>query len=372
MAAAKQKKKKKSRKSRDWFSGLLKAVAAAAVLAAGFLLYMKFSIRDLSDLAIDLEQDINRILVENGIDTSQITERYQTEKKLGSTSWLLFVKKIKTSDKLADAVIEKIRDYVSSSRYRIIDISRSSDKILVDTGYGKTVLNSLVLNIYPEKGLIAIIVDDLGYTKNIQPFLELDIPLTYAIIPDLPYSSFLAAELDASGLPYILHMPMEPVGYPAPGKNPGELALFVGMDEQEIKKNIDKALVSVEGARGMNNHMGSRFTSDSRSMKLLMKILKEKNMFFVDSATSKSSIGYRTALEFGVPTVKNNFYLDNQDDFGYISGRVKKLMEQAAGRRKTIAICHMTRKNTARAIKIYLPQFKARGLRFVPVKDILE
>lgn len=76
----------------------------------------------------------------------------------------------------------------------------------------------------PTKVRIAIIIDDFGqnFGEREKALLSLGYPLTFSVLPRLPYSKRAAEEAHSKGLEVMLHLPMEPHGYPGPGKNPGK------------------------------------------------------------------------------------------------------------------------------------------------------
>lgn len=81
----------------------------------------------------------------------------------------------------------------------------------------------------------------------------------------------------------MLHLPMEPIGYPGPSKNPGPGAIMFDMDEAAVRSAVRKALDSVPHVKGVNNHMGSRITPDLKRMTWILEEVKARRCFFVDS-----------------------------------------------------------------------------------------
>ena len=51
-----------------------------------------------------------------------------------------------------------------------------------------------------------------------------------------------------------------------------------------------KALLEVPYRKGVNNHMGSRFTADRDLMRVLLKPVKDRGLFFVDSRTTAKTV----------------------------------------------------------------------------------
>lgn len=62
--------------------------------------------------------------------------------------------------------------------------------------------------------------------------------------------------------------------------NPGPGALRAEMTAEEIKDRLDLMLGSFPGYVGINNHMGSRFTADSRAMRAVMEEVEKRGLLF--------------------------------------------------------------------------------------------
>ncbi len=108
----------------------------------------------------------------------------------------------------------------------------------------------------------------------------------------------------------MVHLPMEPL---ARGENPGPHALLKGLPEGELVWRLEWALGRFTGYVGVNNHMGSRLTRDSRAMALVMARLKAHGLLFVDSRTSIRSVAGAAAREADVPNADRNIFLDHVD-----------------------------------------------------------
>ena len=159
---------------------------------------------------------------------------------------------------------------------------------------------------------MSIIIDDFGYSnsQHIQEFLNLDLDITISIIPGHDYSTWISKEAHLKNKEVIIHMPM------ASNKknlNLGEsqYLLSENTNKNEILNRVEKALVSIPHAVGMNNHMGSEATRQPDIVLPLIKILKNKNLYFVDSLTSPLSIMYENCIVQEVPTGRRRIFLDN-------------------------------------------------------------
>ncbi len=193
------------------------------------------------------------------------------------------------------------------------------------------------------KPKIVIIVDDIGQNKGpIDQLLKIPAPITFAVLPNLPYSNYAADKADNKGWDVILHMPMEPKessGYTA--ADAGDNALLVGLPKDVILSKLNKSLSSVPHAKGVNNHMGSKFMENGELTELILTDLKSKGLIFVDSKTSSQSKGYETALDLGMKTAQRDVFLDNSSKSSqYVKDQLKKLVDISKKRGYAIGICH--------------------------------
>ena len=77
--------------------------------------------------------------------------------------------------------------------------------------------------------------------------------------------------------------------------DPGPGALFVKDKNSEIVKILDKNIYETPHIIGVNNHMGSRFTSLKNKMNEALHVVKDYDLFFIDSLTTSRSTAYETA-----------------------------------------------------------------------------
>ncbi|MCH7517994.1 MAG: divergent polysaccharide deacetylase family protein [Candidatus Dadabacteria bacterium] len=210
------------------------------------------------------------------------------------------------------------------------------------------------------KSKIVIIVDDLGQTKKpIDQLLKIPASITFAVLPNLPYSSYAAEEADKRGRDVILHMPMEPKessGYTA--ADAGDSTLLVGLPKDVILSKLNKSLSSVPHVKGVNNHMGSKFMENRELTELILRDLKSKGLMFVDSKTSSESKGYETALKLGMKTAQRDIFLDNSSkNSQYVKDQLKKLVNISKKRGFAIGICHPY-PGTVKALSEMIPEIK--------------
>src|SRR6266545_4108021 len=98
-------------------------------------------------------------------------------------------------------------------------------------------------------------------------------------------------------------------------------------------------------------------------MAVALKVLKGKDMFFIDSKTSPVSIGESLAREMGIRAASRNVFLDNEQEVDAIKTQIQKLADMARKNGKAIGICH-PHKTTLQALAESLPGLKAEGITF--------
>ena len=211
-------------------------------------------------------------------------------------------------------------------------------------------------------GVIVLVIDDFGYRNdNISDgFLNLSIPITCAIIPGHTASKKFAEKAVSYGKEVIIHMPMESENY-SPGED--EYKLLTSMTSELLENKLIQAFESLPEAIGMNNHQGSKATSDSKTMTVLASVLKDRGKYFIDSRTSPLTIGEKTMISFGVPTARRNIFLDNNNDLDKIEEQMNKLANSAKKNGVAVGLGH-ARKNTLTVIEKVIPDLLDKGFVF--------
>ena len=215
---------------------------------------------------------------------------------------------------------------------------------------------------------IGIIIDDLGYDPFIfERFLKLDIPLAFSILPQAPYTQSITGKAGRLGRELILHLPMEPAEYPR--VNPGPGALLTSMRDGKIRATIRRDLEEVPGVCGVNNHMGSLFTTKRDKMAVVMSELKKRDLFYIDSRTTTETVASELAEEMGVPVASRSVFLDNDLSSTVIRFQMERLLGIARHSGAAIGIGHPNIE-TLNLLRDYREKLKTR-VRVVPVSELI-
>jgi polysaccharide deacetylase 2 family uncharacterized protein YibQ len=219
-----------------------------------------------------------------------------------------------------------------------------------------------------ERGMLALIVDDAGYSLDeLQAFLDLPMPLTVAVLPNLPNSTEAARRVLAAGKDLILHCPMEPGG----GENPGPGAILTGQSPAVIRGLLDADFASVPGALGMNNHMGSKATADEAVMAVVLAYLKDKGKLFVDSRTTADTAGPRIAQSLGLPILQRDVFLDDDTKESAIADWLGKGIGEARTRGSAVVIGHVQNRGVVDILRAAERTLAEQGVRMARLPEVL-
>lgn len=159
---------------------------------------------------------------------------------------------------------------------------------------------------------IALVMDDMGNSlERAHTLLRLfEGNIALSVLPQARYSKEIARVGSNKGADVLLHLPMEPKDYPETDPGPG--ALFVEMSPERIRSVMQRDLHGFPGVVGVNNHMGSRFTTVRAGMRQVFFVLRKRGLFYMDSLTSPESVGEGLASRMGVETINRDIFLDNE------------------------------------------------------------
>lgn len=218
-------------------------------------------------------------------------------------------------------------------------------------------------------GTVAVIIDDMGRsTKEADALLAIKIPVTFSVIPGYAQARKVAQLTHDRGGEVMVHMPMEPQGYPE--KKMEKNGLLLSDSDEQIEAKVQGYLAEIAYAVGANNHMGSRYTESEEKMQPVLQLLKERGMFFIDSMTSSHSTGYRLAKKLGIKAGTRQVFLDNVQDVQAINAQLQQVADAARKRGSAIAICHPHRA-TIQALSGMMPRLKKEGITFVYASQVV-
>ena len=188
------------------------------------------------------------------------------------------------------------------------------------------------------------------------------------MLPGVAYSAAAARALARGGKEVLLHLPMEPAGYPKVRPGPG--VILRSQSDAEIVRTLESDLATVPGVVGVNNHMGSAATADPRVMRVVAGVLSDRGLFFLDSRTTDATVAERTAEEASVPAVSRRVFLDDVETEEAVSRQLAELVRRAQEEGSAVAIGHPY-PATLTVLEREMPGLAARGVRLVRVGELV-
>lgn len=226
--------------------------------------------------------------------------------------------------------------------------------------------NAMPVAAAPGQPMIAVVIDDMGLDRARSARTSaLPSPLTLAF---LAYGRDLHTQTGAAraaGHELLVHVPMEP----GAGAEPGPNALLTSLTPAEFDRRIDWNLSQFDHFVGINNHMGSKATSDPTAMAAVMSKLRDRGLLFLDSRTSGATVAHAEAEEHGIPALRRDVFLDHDPSPIAVRAALDKVEKIARRQGHAIAIGH-PRDATIEALEEWLPDVRARGFALVPLSAV--
>jgi polysaccharide deacetylase 2 family uncharacterized protein YibQ len=196
-----------------------------------------------------------------------------------------------------------------------------------------------------KKPKLAIIIDDVSFAHDVRNIKALGLNLTMAFLPPNrihPDSAKLAAKESY----YMVHLPMEAQNF----GRPEPITLLVDDPEEKIMERIEQIKELFPKVRYINNHTGSKFTSDEKAMNRLVYALKRKKIGFIDSRTTSKTKVPQVMKNFGLPYIGRDVFLDHDPDVNSVKRQIKRAVKIAKSHGLSVAIGH-PHKKTLQALK---------------------
>jgi len=255
-------------------------------------------------------------------------ERAKTKKLLEkiNTATTLPVKKT-TQKKQLKSVLDKNQNrYAKSAKH---EYATKNGNAKPPKPYKREVKKSV------NKPKLAIIIDDVSFARDVREIKKLHIPLTMSFLPPNtihPNSAHLAANEPY----YMVHLPMEAMNFPSAEP----LTLMVDNTQQEILHEVEKVKRLFPRVAYINNHTGSRFTSDERAMNRLMFALQREHIGFIDSRTTAQTKVPLVMKNYGLKYIARDVFLDHDSSVAAIKVQIARAVKIAKKHGSAIAIGH--------------------------------
>jgi len=187
----------------------------------------------------------------------------------------------------------------------------------------------------PTKPKLAIIIDDVSVKSHVEAIHNLNLPLTMSFLPPSKYrpnSAILASKEEF----YMVHLPMEAKSF----TKEEPFTLRVSDSQQEISDRIGKIKELFPDVKYINNHTGSKFTSNETAVNRLVNALNKLDIGFIDSRTTAETKVPKVMKNYGYKYVARDVFLDHHMEKDYVKKQIKQAIKLAKKHGTAIAIGH--------------------------------
>lgn len=195
------------------------------------------------------------------------------------------------------------------------------------------------------KPKLVIIIDDVATYEHASMIRSTGLKLTPSIFPmtkDHPNTPNIARGFEF----HMIHLPMQAKHFDHP-----EIGTLNTNDSFEsILKRIRKIRADFPRAVYMNNHTGSKFTSDYDAMDKAYRAFISEKFIFMDSKTIGHTVVAEVARKYSQPYISRDIFLDDDPSRSGVRRQLVNAVELAKKRSYAIAIGH-PKKNTIDIIK---------------------
>ena len=256
--------------------------------------------------------------------------------------------KATVNDRLKEVLKKETKQYTSASHeYDDAVVAKPPVRVKRD------------LKLVSTKPKLAIIIDDVSVRSHVKAIKELGIPLTMSFLPP---SSFRpnSAKLAAKEKHYMVHLPMEAQNF----NKEEPFTLKTSYSQQKISERIRELKKLFPRVEYINNHTGSKFTSNEVAMNRLIIALKREKINFIDSRTTAETKAPKVMKNFGLNYVGRDVFLDHKMEKAYIKTQIRKAIKLAKAHGTAIAIGH-PHVNTILALRESKKLFKDVDLVYI-------
>ncbi|HFC05441.1 MAG TPA: divergent polysaccharide deacetylase family protein [Rhizobiales bacterium] len=216
------------------------------------------------------------------------------------------------------------------------------------------------------KPKIVLVIGGMGINAKLtnQAIRELPGQITFAFAP---YGRNLQGMINKArqrGHEVILHLPMEPFGYP--GINPGPKTLLASAEPLDNLKNLKWLLSRFSGYSGVTNYMGAKFTKDGGALLPVFSQIKGRGLVYFDDASNGQTLTGSIARAANLPSRTADLTIGGDESFTIIQRKLSNL--EALARKNGLAIGTGTGlATTIDAVESWSRDLQDRGIILVPL-----
>jgi len=314
-----------------------------------------------------------------GVDRYRIDERPGAVRASGAApapvQWRIEVPRRASLYRINDAVTQAMEMLGGHVLYGAERPARTAGLALhLRLGYGNRVTHAIVVepadSLFDADARIAFLVTDVNPESAtlLRSFLRSRIPFSFALRADGKDVGALARTIRGAKHEVLLHLPMEPRGYPR--VDPGKDAILLDLSRIEIQDRIARSLTRVGPAQGVVSRYGSAALNDPDVMRAVLGELKRRDLPFFDAHGVGPSMTEEIGEETGARSIVVGATLDGA---GWTAAAVRaRLMSLVAlaSQRGALAVTLRPNALVLTVLEAEEAKLRAHGVEFVPASRL--
>lgn len=212
---------------------------------------------------------------------------------------------------------------------------------------------------------IAIVLGGMGLNEALTRKAIEALPggVTFAFAPYGSNVQKLVNAARARGHEAMLHLPMEPFGYPA--VDPGPRTLLVAAGPGDNIENLHWLMSRFSGYTGVLNYMGAKFTGDRAAFQPVASELGRRGLVYLDDGSSTRSLASELGGGAQLPVRRAERLIDPAGGFGTALNALRAA-EADAQRTGLVVVVGSGLEETIEAVKSWAEGAVDRGVLLVP------
>ena len=151
---------------------------------------------------------------------------------------------------------------------------------------------------YPAiKPKLSIIIKGFGElpAEELERWLTINDNICLSVIPINRTSKMNMQRIVSNNFEALIEIPMEDVGHPVIATP--DYAIFAHFSDKEVIRKLRRYFSLLPGAKGVITHRGGLITTDRRIMPVILKYIKDRNIYFIDDRAIETSIAFALAQQ---------------------------------------------------------------------------
>lgn len=217
---------------------------------------------------------------------------------------------------------------------------------------------------------IAIVLTNMGLSASAteQAIRTLPGTVTLAFAPFADRLNDWVELARSSGHEVLLHVPMEPEGYPR--NDPGPRTLLTSISEVENLDRLDWVLTRASGYVGIANLGGPRFAASAKDMQPVLKTLRQRGLLFVERAGGRQTTAGTISRELGLPFAAAQILVDADPSRPAIDAKLSEL-ERNAKRDGSAVGMALPYPVTMERLAVWAAGLESRGMVVAPISAVV-